>query len=164
MQQSLPIARACVHIMFCCAVLPARSQDFGVVADMQSHLPLRGVTVRTSSTHCVVTDWRGHFHIDREHHGATFSCVGYMARTLSAEEMRRDTVWLMPLTTKLDGVVVYAPKADLKHAVGLNREELRMIGRGKSGASIDFFGMFDRRVRHVSPKERARQKRILDNY
>lgn len=154
----------CIELSFLlCRYTSATAQSVGVVADMQTHLPIRGVTVRTSSTRHVVTDWQGRYKIDYQHHGATFSCVGYMARKLTTEEMLRDTVWLMPLTTKLEGVVVVAPKPDLKNAVGLRRDELSMLGR-HSSMSFDFFRMFDRRVRHVSQKERERQKRILDNY
>lgn len=154
-----------ILVLLCCFRLSTVAQVSGVVAAMDTRLPLRDVAVRVSDSYSVSTDWRGRYRIDRKADGATFTCKGYMIRTLTAEEMRRDTVFLMPLLTTLDGVEVVAPRPDLKGASYLSKEEMRAIGRRSSGSvSFDFFSMFDRSKRRLSRKERARQKQVLDNY
>jgi len=158
--------RVALALSICCWMShPVMAQSSGVVAAMDTRKPLRDVSIRLNDSCSVTTDWRGHYKIARAYAGATLVCKGYMVCRLTAKEMQRDTVFLIPLEVTLAGVEIKAPKSDIAGAKYISKEELKMVASGKpSLATFDFFALFDRRQRHVSKKERLRQKRILDNY
>ena len=84
---------------------------------------------------------------------------------MTADEMRRDTIFLIPEVKTLSGVEIVLPGdglGTLKQS--FMSEKSNVPVKPKSGISFDFFGIFDKSKRRVSKKERERQKRILDNY
>lgn len=141
------------------------AQTDGVVADMSSHKPLRDVIIITDRDTRVTTDYRGHFSLCGSYGGATIMRKGYMKRNMTAAEMRRDTIFLIPDINTLQGVEIVAPsdgRVALKKSIESEMKALPKVP--KSGWSFDFGSLFDRSKRRVSKKERARQKQILDNY
>lgn len=105
--------RAVAILFFVVQAFAAAAQNSCVVAAMDTRLPLRDVIVRGMSGQSDTTDWRGHFYRSVFTNGATFICKGYMTRTLTNEELKRDSVFLIPLVTTLHGVEIFAPKANL---------------------------------------------------
>ncbi len=141
------------------------AQTDGVVADMSSRRPLRDAIIITDRGTQVTTDYRGHFSLDGSYGSAGIMCKGYLTRRMTAGEMRRDTIFLIPDVKTLQGVEIVAPsdgRTALKKSIESDMKALPKTP--KSGFSFDFGSLFDRSKRRVSKKERARQKQILDNY
>lgn len=141
------------------------AQTDGVVADMSSHKPLRDVIIITDRGTRVTTDYRGHFSLGGSYGGASIMRKGYMKRNMTAAEMRRDTIFLIPDINTLQGVEIVAPsdgRTALKKSIESDIKALPKAPKG--GLTFDFGSLFDRSKRRVSKKERARQKQILDNY
>lgn len=141
----------------------ARAQVSGVVAAMDTHLPLRDVKVIYDTGGQTVTDWRGRFTTDASMNSATIVVKGYYPQRKTKAEMMRDTVFLMPTEVKLAGVEVFAPKAGLKPQLWA-RDAARSGKKPSTGLGFDFFRMFDKSKRTLSPKEWKKFKGILDYY
>lgn len=147
------------------AAVRVAAQSGAVVADMSSRKPLRDALVVTDGGEKVATDYRGRFALSGSYRGVSVICKGYLRRNMTADEMRRDTIFLIPEVKTLSGVEIVLPGdglGALKKSLG--QESKAVPVKPKSGNSFDFFGIFDKSKRRVSKKERERQKRILDNY
>lgn len=141
------------------------AQSGGLVADMSSRKPLRDAVIMTDGGERVTTDYRGQFVLSGKFRGATILCKGYIKRNITAEEMQRDTIFLIPNINTLKGVEIIAPNDGMGALKRSMDSEAKAIPiKPKTGFSFDFFSLFDRSKRRVSKKERERQKRILDNY
>lgn len=150
--------------IFALAARRCHAQVDGVVADMKSRLPILGAKISIGNGREVVTDYRGHFRIAAHTGGATVSCRGYMQRRVGGSALAADTIFLIPMINMLPEVEVKASSGTSVSITEQVRRSTAAIPRGSTGVSFDFFSMFDKSVRHVSRKERERQKRILDNY
>lgn len=141
------------------------AQSGAVVADMSSRKPLRDALVVTDGGEKVATDYRGRFALSGSYRGASVICKGYLRRNMTADEMRRDTIFLIPEVKTLSGVEIVLPGDGLSTLKqSFMSEKSNVPVKPKSAISFDFFGIFDKSKRRVSKKERERQKRILDNY
>lgn len=141
------------------------AQSGAVVADMSSRKPLRDALVVTDGGEKVATDYRGRFALSGSYRGASVICKGYLRRNMTADEMRRDTIFLIPEVKTLSGVEIVLPGDGLSTLKqSFMSEKSNVPVKPKSGISFDLFGIFDKSKRRVSKKERERQKRILDNY
>lgn len=141
------------------------AQSGAVVADMSSRKPLRDALVVTDGGEKVATDYRGMFALSGSYRGASVICKGYLRRNMTADEMRRDTIFLIPEVKTLSGVEIVLPGDGLSTLKqSFMSEKSNVPVKPKSAISFDFFGIFDKSKRRVSKKERERQKRILDNY
>lgn len=141
------------------------AQSGAVVADMSSRKPLRDALVVTDGGEKVATDYRGRFALSGSYRGASVICKGYLRRNMTADEMRRDTIFLIPEVKTLSGVEIVLPGDGLSTLKqSFMSEKSNVPVKPKSAISFDFFGIFDKSKRRVSKKERERQKRILGNY
>lgn len=141
------------------------AQSGAVVADMSSRKPLRDALVVTDGGEKVATDYRGRFVLSGSYRGASVICKGYLRRNMTADEMRCDTIFLIPEVKTLSGVEIVLPGDGLSTLKqSFMSEKSNVPVKPKSAISFDFFGIFDKSKRRVSKKERERQKRILDNY
>lgn len=147
------------------AAVRVAAQSGAVVADMSSRKPLRDALVVTDGGEKVATDYRGRFALSDSYRGASVICKGYLRRNMTADEMRRDTIFLIPEVKTLSGVEIVLPGDGLSTLKqSFMSEKSNVPVKPKSAISFDFFGIFDKSKRRVSKKERERQKRILDNY
>lgn len=131
-----------------------------VIAGMDTRLPLNGAKIVADNGKTALTDWQGHFAAPAGMKSASIVSKGYMVRKATADELKRDTIFLIPLDVKLQGVVIYAPKrqADTrKWAVDA------AVATGVKPTGRSFGGSLSRQ-RNVSERERARQKKVLDSY
>lgn len=85
------------------------AQSGAVVADMSSRKPLRDALVVTDGGERVATDYRGRFALSGSYRGASVICKGYLRRNMTADEMRRDTIFLIPEVKTLSGVEIVLP-------------------------------------------------------
>ena len=145
-------------------VQTAVAQTKCVVADMETHRPLKAVRVKTEANIIVETDYTGTCILPSSFKQLAFTAYGYMRRLMNREELT-DTVLLLP--TMLNEVVVYGkaprPGFNVKEATKKAAEQGAMTNPYAYGG-FDFFRMFDKRTRRPSKKEREMNERILKTY
>ena len=133
-----------------------------VVADIESHKPLRGVKVYTDANYTAETDYTGNFLLPAGFKVLTLTGFGYMRRIVHPTEVA-DTLFLLP--TMLNEVVILgeAPKPgfDLSRSI---RQSTAGIPKKTAPVTFDFFSIFDKSKRTPSKKERMMTKKILETY
>lgn len=141
------------------------AQVRGLVAGTDTRLPLRDALVITDNGQRTRTDYLGRFTVERPFRSASIGCAGYVAVSRSVEEMRRDTVFLLPTLVKLEGAVVYAPKRQADPKKWARDACAGVTDKGPTGFNLwGFLSLFGSGQRHVSEAKRAKQRRILEQY
>lgn len=148
----------------------ALAQAKGVVVDLSTGVPQRDVVIYTNHNEVDTTDWKGEYELRQPFEWAVLRHPRFMKRRAKAEEMRADTLGMIPLVNELSDVVITAkaPRISEGFFRGLDQEiAIGAASAPKGLATFDFFAplaRFDRSKRWVSKKERRKQKEILDNY
>jgi hypothetical protein len=159
---TLRLILASIMLTICFSV---KAQMKGVIADVEAHRPLRDATIHTNTNVIVTTNYRGEFFIASPFKSATITCKGFMYRIASASQMQGDTIYMIPNITTLSEVQIIAKKPTM----GFNiKEWTRGIAQDatprSSGFAFDFSRLFDHRVRHVSKKQREKEREALSKY
>lgn len=129
-----------------------------VVVDMETHLPVADVSVKTDSARAVMTDRNGVASISERFDSISFSHMRYLSDKVTFEEMK-DTMYLVPKNLMLPDVVVTGVNPDLKKAMKKNYE--RMLEQPKLKVlTFDFANIIDRRGRR-DRKHLKKAKEIL---
>jgi hypothetical protein len=129
-----------------------------VVVDMETHLPVADVSVKTDSARAVMTDRNGVASISERFDSISFSHMRYLSDKVTFEEMK-DTMYLVPKNLMLPDVVVTGVNPDLKKAMKKNYE--RMLEQPTvKGLTFDFANIIDRRGRR-DRKHYKKAKEIL---
>ena len=129
-----------------------------VVVDMETHLPVANVSVKTDSARAVMTDRNGVASISERFDSISFSHMRYISDKVTFEEMK-DTMYLVPKNLMLPDVVVTGVNPDLKKAMKKNYE--RMLEQPTvKGLTFDFANIIDRRGRR-DRKHLKKAKEIL---
>ena len=129
-----------------------------VVVDMETHLPVADVSVKTDSARAVMTDRNGVASISDRFDSISFSHMRYISDKVTFEEMK-DTMYLVPKNLMLPDVVVTGVNPDLKKAMKKNYE--RMLEQPTvKGLTFDFANIIDRRGRR-DRKHLKKAKEIL---
>lgn len=129
-----------------------------VVVDMETHLPVADVSVKTDSARAVMTDRNGVASISERFDSISFSHMRYLSDKVTFEEMK-DTMYLVPKNLMLPDVVVTGVNPDLKKAMKKNYE--RMLEQPTvKGLTFDFANIIDRRGRR-DRKHLKKAKEIL---
>ena len=129
-----------------------------VVVDMETHLPVADVSVKTDSARAVMTDRNGVASISERFDSISFSHMRYLSDKVTFEEMK-DTMYLVPKNLMLPDVVVTGVNPDLKKAMKKNYE--RMLEQPTvKGLTFDFANIIDRRGRR-DRKHLKKAKKIL---
>lgn len=129
-----------------------------VVVDMETHLPVADVSVKTDSARAVMTDRNGVASISERFDSISFSHMRYLSDKVTFEEMK-DTMYLVPKNLMLPDVVVTGVNPDLKKAMKKNYE--RMLEQPTvKGLTFDFANIIDRRGRR-DRKHYKKAKKIL---
>ena len=154
-----------IFLVIICLVcsLSVQAQTHGVIADMENHTPIRNVQIYSDTGKNAMTDYAGRFNIAFIFGSLTLSHPQYLRRTVT-KEMLCDTIFLLPKMTNLQEVIIYGKKPRTDIFQKKIREETRNSAPPSRGISFDFGALFDHSVRHASPEERAKNKKILDNY
>ena len=115
------------------------------VLDLETHLPVIGVNVRTDSVLVGKTDAQGFVVVKEPFREITFSHIEYAKEKLVWTELE-DTMYLLPLRYTIGEVVVTGVGPDLKRNMKKNHEA--MLNQPiVSGLSFDFGKMLDKRYR-----------------
>lgn len=150
--------RTIVFITVLLTALYASAQRKIVVVDMETHLPVADVSVKTDSARAVMTDRNGVASISERFDSISFSHMRYLSDKVTFEEMK-DTMYLVPKNLMLPDVVVTGVNPDLKKAMKKNYE--RMLEQPTvKGLTFDFANIIDRRGRR-DRKHYKKAKKIL---
>lgn len=142
--------------------LYASAQRKIVVVDMETHLPVADVSVKTDSACAVMTDRNGVASISERFDSISFSHMRYLSDKVTFEEMK-DTMFLVPKNLMLPDVVVVGLNPDLKKALKKNHErimEQSTLQLKSNGLTFDFANIIDRRARR-DRKHYKKAKKIL---
>lgn len=93
----------------------ARAQRTCVVADMETHVPIRDAVIHTNTNHWGRTDYRGYFAMHYSFDSASVYKTGYV-KTYIYKKNLPDTVFLIPQSHQLNEVEVYGKDIGKKNA------------------------------------------------
>lgn len=118
-----------------------------VVADMETHVPVRGVIVSTKSGYRDTTNYRGICYIPTKFDTLSVSHGKYLTERLTAKEIK-DTTYLIPTSHQISEVTVWGDGTP-SVSKGLT-EQVRQIFRENipnAGFGFDFAKILDGRYR-----------------
>lgn len=148
------------------AMLQVLAQSKGkviVVADMETHRPIRDVLVYLDNGDKVKLDWTCRFRLYHyKFKRATFSHPDYLKRVMDSSEMNVDTIFLIPNCQTLSEVVVTAKAPEINPQIGKSIQEAA-VASGVKPSGKDFLSL-------LRPKDRKRKKlgkktmEALENY
>ena len=156
--------------VFLCLTATAEGQVRGIVADMSTGVPQRDVIIYTNHNEVDTTDWKGEYVFKEPFEWAEASHPRFLKRKVTIDEMKADTIRLIPLVNELSEVVITAKRLEIAPAIMMGVAQAIAEGAAlapKGVATFDFFAplaRFDKSRRWVSKKERRKQKEVLDNY
>ena len=139
-----------------------KAQVTAVVYDIETHMPIAGVTVFVNPKGTTTTDRYGRFFVPASCHSVTLTHVGYEKRVMYRGEVR-DTVFMLPKLNVVDDVIIIGNKPKMSfdpsktaHNAGRNAQV------PSSGVSFDFFSIFQKKKK--SGKEREKFNKLMKNY
>lgn len=149
----------------------AGAQTRGVVVDMETGTPVKGVDIIVNGSYInkVTTDYRGGFYISGEVKDLTFIRSGFVTRVLNRSELK-DTIDLLPAWQRLNEVVVYGkmPGRHMPVQSVISRQIKEMniprtpsLGLGPDGM-LSFLRVFEKG--HVSEKKRRERMKAIEDY
>ena len=115
------------------------------VLDMETHLPIKDVTVRVDSDYVRRTNYVGQADIPLVFRYIVFTHMKYAKERLSFTEMT-DTMYLLARSYTLDEIVVMGVNPDLKRSMQKTHDNIRNQPVMK-GLTFDFGKILDRRWR-----------------
>ena len=135
------------------AEMSAQTADVGTpaagrritVVDIETLIPIKGVSVRADRQSPRTTDYLGRVELTERFDSIRFSHVEYSAEQLSFIELR-DTMFLFPKHNLLDEIVVTGIGADLRNAMKKNHEA-NLAQPVAKGLTFDFGLLLDKRGR-----------------
>lgn len=160
---SKPFLLLIVLIAFLCH--EASAQRNITVLDMDTDLPVKGVSVRVDQRRSAETDHLGRVTIPVVFDSIAFSHVRYERERLAMVELS-DTMYLLPIEHMLPEVKVNAASPEMVAAFKAWAQMGAMIGAAEAPrgiASFDFASLLDRRGRR-DKKHLERAKEILKEW
>lgn len=129
------------------AAMPAMAQKTCVIADAETHVPIRDALVHTDNGVWARTDYRGYFTIKYPFDSAEVSKKGYVSTTIYLENLP-DSVFLLPEAQQLTTVEVWGKANEsINHMADQIQEEVAEQPRAVTGIGFDLGGLFDQRAR-----------------
>lgn len=158
---SLVMQRGFLIVTFIILSLSSYAQRRIVVVDLETHIPVEGVTVKVDTFPSVTTNRYGVAYIEQQFDSISFSHLRYLSDKITIEEMK-DTMFLVPKNLLLPDVVVTGINPELKNAMKKNHE--RMLSQPTfKGLTFDFANIIDRRSRR-DRKHYKKAKKILEEW
>lgn len=142
-----------------CAVCSA--QATAVVYDIETKMPVSGVTVFINPKGTTTTDKYGRFFLQTRAHSVTLTHVGYEKRVLYGSEVR-DTIFLLPKLNVIDDVVIVAKKPKVTFDMNKISRDASYYAPPQTGIGFDFFSIFSKKKK--SGKEREKFNNLMRNY
>ena len=139
-----------------------------VVANMESHVPVRDIKIYTDNQQETKSRWDGTFTLRDGYKRITFVHPDYVKRYVLTSELKSDTIFLIPNVNALKEVVIYGHRRFDERLSSmmtpspqqLERDKLpKFVPQGINPVALIGF-LYDVTLRK-SVEERARRKRAL---
>lgn len=141
------------------------AQKSGIFIDLQTHLPVPDVQIRTNTGYARLSDKAGRFSLSIPFSSITITHTSYVMRVLNKEEMK-DTIYLLPKSININEVTILGRKPRVTFSLNaLSGKTDPRIGPAKSPSGMNFLGwlsIFEKG--HVSKKEREKRRKAIENY
>lgn len=137
------------------------AQLTAVVYDIETHIPVSGVTVFVNPKGTATTDRFGRFFVSGAVHSLTLTHVAYEKRVMYRSEVR-DTIFLLPKMNVIDDVVIIGNKPKVSPNMLGSGSGASLYAPPKSGVSFDFFSLFQRKKK--SHKNREKFNKLMRDY
>lgn len=156
------MARIILLPLLLAVVLPMWAQVRGIVANAETGVPLRDVTIYTNTSRTYTTDWRGMFTIDDTITSATLVKTDFVSLTVTAEELA-DTVYLLPRFNSLAEVVVWGKRRRFSRSAVSSWQPSYLPPPTSGIGGLDILGLFQRK-RPMNSKEVEKHEQIMREY
>ncbi|RRC99144.1 hypothetical protein [Prevotella sp. OH937_COT-195] len=140
-------------------MLVSKAQRHIVVVELDTHIPIEGVSVKVDTCCAVITDHKGKADISELFETVTFSHLKYLSEKIKYEEIT-DTMYLVAKNMMLPDVIVTGKNPDLMKAMKKNHERMMLEPRSTSILKFDFANIIDRRARR-DRKHYKKAKKVL---
>ena len=141
------------------------AQKSGIFIDLQTHLPVAEVQIRTNTGYARLSDKAGRFSLAIPFSSITVTHAHYVMRVLNKEEMK-DTIYLLPKSININEVTIIGRKPKVSFSLNaLGGETDPRIGPVRPPSGMNFLGwlsVFEKG--HVSKKEREKRRKAIENY
>ncbi|MDD7318060.1 MAG: hypothetical protein SOZ80_09815 [Prevotella sp.] len=151
--------RSFVFFLLLSLALISKAQRHVVVVDIDTHIPIEGVSVKTDTCRAMITDSEGKACITERFDTIRFSHLKYFSEKITYEEFT-DTMYLVAKNMMLPEVVVTGINPDLMRAMKKNHERMMLEPTSTSILTFDFANFIDRRARR-DRKHYRKAKKIL---
>lgn len=141
-------------------VFVAMAQRHVVVVNLDTHLPIEKVSVKTNVSSSVLTDRNGMVSIPEKFDTISFRHLKYLPEKICYSEIA-DTMYLVKKDMMLPEVVVTGLNPDLKKAMKKNHESM-MLSNNPNLLTFDFANILDRRARRDRKHYRKAKKILRD--
>ena len=157
-----------ILLFFCVVALETHAQRRITVIDMDTDLPVKGVSVKVGKERAAETDYLGRADIPMVFDSITFNHVQYEHERLAYSELPGDTMYLLPKEHLLPEVSITELDPRVKSLVSGWAQQGAMQGaamapRGNITYYFDFADILDRRGRR-DKKHLERAKKILKEW
>ena len=136
----------------------------GVIADMETHKPIKNVKIYTNNNQTFTTDYQGKFFIPKDFSSVTITHPSYLKRIMERNELNADTTFMLGYT--LNEVVIYGKSPYRTNFKLKSYKDTEPLERPSSPSGKDFLGWlkaFDG-CHHPSKKEHEKNEQIWKNY
>ncbi len=149
-------------IYLCLMLLPlsVAAQKACVIADAETHVPIKEALIHTDNGVWARTDYRGYFTIKYPFDSAEVSKKGYVKTRIYFETLP-DSVFLLPEAQQLGTVEVWGKNQE--HIRDMEKQitkDAAETPRAVTGIGFDLMGIFDRQGRRDA-KHRKKAKKII---
>lgn len=139
--------------------LSVSAQKSCVIADAETHTPLRDALIHTDNNHWARTDYRGYFTMKYHFDSAEVKKPGYVSAYIYLETLP-DTMFLLPEARQIREVEVWGNQSkhmeDMMQGVGISKTDAALINAGTgNGGSFALPKLFGRKKRDAQHKKRA---------
>lgn len=149
-------------IYICMAFLPlsAFAQKTCVIADAETHVPIKEALIHTDNGVWARTDYRGYFTIKYPFDSAEVSKTGYVKTRIYFENLP-DSVFLLPEAQQLGTVEVWGKNQEhIRKMEEQIKEEVAETPRAVTGIGFDLGNLLDGRARRDA-RHRKKAKKII---
>lgn len=162
------ILRPLMAAVLALLTMTARAQRQLIVADVETHVPIRGVNVVSSSHRADTTDWQGLVTVPDTCRSLSFSHVKYESRLLNISEVK-DTVFLISKLMGLPEVTVYGQDLsedrlkELKRQLRIAKTEAQLAAADPS-RGFNVLGLVQKLLKRRKESKKERLRKMLEEY
>ena len=143
-----------------------------VVVNMETGIPVRNVVVHANDGQGARTTWEGKFSLRDGYREVTFSHASFVKRVMYAEEMKGDTIGLLPHMLAVNEVVIWGRRRNMTSMIIPKPSETELqlqqaVPQGFNPLGLLFWGfdeLWGKKSRHRKEMREQRKKMIIDNY